>query len=86
MVYDKEMKHLTPYRQNETSLSPVRGRGMVSYKLFDFLYLGINNEDVAFSIHKGVSGNNIPNFISSVCKASFIVVFSNQVPPYTFQS
>ena len=23
------MKHLTPYRQNETSLSPVRGRGMV---------------------------------------------------------
>ena len=22
------MKHLTPYRQNETSLSPVRGRGM----------------------------------------------------------
>ena len=29
MVYDKEMKHLTPYRQNETSLSPVMGRGMV---------------------------------------------------------
>ncbi len=24
-----EMKHLTPYRQNETFLSPVRGRGMV---------------------------------------------------------
>ena len=24
-----EMKHLTPYRQNETSLSPVRGKGMV---------------------------------------------------------
>ena len=23
------MKHLTPYRQNETSLSPVRGKGMV---------------------------------------------------------
>ena len=23
------MKHLTPYRQNETSLSPVMGRGMV---------------------------------------------------------
>ena len=23
------MKHLTPYRQNEISLSPVRGRGMV---------------------------------------------------------
>ena len=23
-----EMKHLTPYRKNETSLSPVRGRGM----------------------------------------------------------
>ena len=23
------MKHLTPYRQNETSLSPMRGRGMV---------------------------------------------------------
>jgi hypothetical protein len=23
------MKHLTPYRLNETSLSPVRGRGMV---------------------------------------------------------
>ena len=23
------MKHLTPYRQNEKSLSPVRGRGMV---------------------------------------------------------
>jgi hypothetical protein len=27
MNYD-EMKHLTPYRQNETSLSPVRGKGM----------------------------------------------------------
>ena len=25
---DIEMKHLTPYRQNETSLSPVRGKGM----------------------------------------------------------
>ena len=24
-----KMKYLTPYRQNETSLSPVRGRGMV---------------------------------------------------------
>ena len=23
------MKHLPPYRQNETSLSPLRGRGMV---------------------------------------------------------
>lgn len=23
------MKHLTPYRQNETFLSPMRGRGMV---------------------------------------------------------
>ena len=23
------MKHLTPYRQNETTLSPMRGRGMV---------------------------------------------------------
>ena len=23
-----EMKHLTPYRLNETSLSPVRGKGM----------------------------------------------------------
>ena len=23
------MKHLTPYRQNETTLSPVRGKGMV---------------------------------------------------------
>jgi hypothetical protein len=27
--YYMEMKHLTPYRQNETSLSPVRGKGMV---------------------------------------------------------
>ena len=26
--YVAEMKHLTPYRLNETSLSPVRGRGM----------------------------------------------------------
>ena len=28
------MKHLTPYRQNETSLSPVRGRGMVLVSTF----------------------------------------------------
>ena len=66
------MIHLTPYRQNETSLSPVRGRGMGLCKLFDFLNLGINNKYVTFGIHKGVSGNNIPNFIASVCKASFI--------------
>ena len=66
------MIHLTPYHQNETSLSPVRGRGMGLCKLFDFLNLGINNKYVTFGIHKGVSGNNIPNFIASVCKASFI--------------
>ena len=30
------MKHLTPYRQNETSLSPVSGRGMVYGGGFDY--------------------------------------------------
>ena len=35
----------------------------------------INNENVTFGIHKGVSGNNIPNFIASVSKVSFICGF-----------
>ena len=69
------MNPLTQYRLNETSLSPVRGKGMVSCKLFDFLNLGINNEYVTFGIHKGVSGNDIPNIKASVCKASFICGF-----------
>ena len=28
------MKRLTPYRQNEISLSPVRGKGMVLFQVF----------------------------------------------------
>ena len=48
---------------------------MVLCKLFDFLYFSIDDKDVTFSIHKGVSGNDIPNFITSVCKASFICGF-----------
>ena len=68
------MRHLTPYLLNETSLS-VTGRGRVLSKLFDFLYFRINNEDVTFGIHKSVSGNNIPNFITSVSEASFICGF-----------
>ena len=53
----------------------MRGMGMVLCKLFDFLYFSINNEDVTFGIYKGISGNNIPYFITSVCKASFICGF-----------
>ena len=39
---------------------------------FDFC---IDNENVTFGIHKGVPGNNIPNFIASVSKVSFICGF-----------
>lgn len=48
---------------------------MVLCKLLDSFYFRINNEDVTFCINKGVSWNNIPNFIASVCKASFICGF-----------
>jgi hypothetical protein len=49
------MKHLTPYRQNETSLSPVKGKGMVYED--EGITLSIDKRDEPFYILIRHAGN-----------------------------
>ena len=63
------MKHLTPYRQNEISLSPVRGRGMglvFSYReqinsFYPVLY--IKSIDMTKVLY-GITGSDSDHFLS----------------------
>ena len=70
MVYDKEMKHMTPYRQNETSLSPVRGGGMVLVSNVSVLLHPILNLQTRYTLKVvGVACHN--NKVLMQCRNSY---------------
>ena len=81
------MKHLTPYRQNETSLSPVRGRGM-GYG-GEVITLSIDKRDEPFNIlirhagdfafvinrkHYELHLHAIPSALSSAINSSSVII------------
>ena len=63
------MKHLTPYRQNKTSLSPVRRKGM-GYG-GEVITLSIDKRDEPFNI---LHLHAIPSALSSAINSSSVII------------
>ena len=71
------MKHLTPYRKNERSLSPVRGRGMVYGG--EVITLSIDQRDEPFNILIRHAGDFTLVINRKQCYLNRVIVVLNEI-------